>query len=392
MDIQQIRKDTIHCANKLFFNSAGASLVPNVVTKKIHEYLLAEEKVGGYKLAEKNSEEINEFYQQTAQLLNCHPRNIAFSHDATDAYTKALSCIDFREGDVIITTNDDYSSNQINFISLQKRYGVKIIRIKNLDNGDLDLIDFEKLINQYQPKLVAVTLIPTNSGLIQDVEAIGEICSKENILYLLDACQSVGQIVVDVKKIKCDFLTATGRKFLRGPRGTGFLFVSDKVLNQGYSPLFIDGHGATWTGKNSYEILNDAKRFELWERSYALIIGFKEAIKYANDIGIENIQIYNEKIIAQLRKRLSVIPNVTLFDKGSKTSNILTFRKKGATLEQIKKTFDDHQVYYSISTKEWGLIDFSKKDVEWVVRLSPHYFNTSEEIDRLSKIIEGIST
>lgn len=123
-----------------------------------------------------------------------------------------------------------------------------------------------------------------------------------------------------------------------------------------------------------------------------MIIGLKEAIKYANDIGIENIQTYNEKIIAQLRKNLSTIPGVTLFDKGSKTCNILTFRKNGTTLEQIKKTLDDHQVYYSISTKEWGLLDFNKKDVEWVVRLSPHYFNTSEEIDRLSQIIELILT
>lgn len=390
MNIEQIRKDTPNCSDKIFLNSAGSSLMPKMVVKKINEYLFEEEKLGGYRVAESKEMEINDFYIQAAKLINCDPKNIAFAHDATDAYTKALSSIQFEPHDIIITTDDDYVSNHINFISLQRRYKIKVVRINNLNNGDIDINDFEALIKKYQPKLVAITHIPTNSGLIQNAEKVGEICEKNQILYLLDACQSVGQILVDVKKIRCDFLSVTGRKFLRGPRGTGFLFVSDKLLNDGYAPLFIDLRGATWTGIDKFEIMESAKRFESWEVPYALVTGLKEAIKYTNKIGIGHIQAYNQKIMKRLRVNLSSIPNVNLFDKGSNTSNLLTFIKEGKSLEEISYNLDQNHVYYSVSLKKYAFIDFSKKGIDWAVRLSPHYFNTIEEIDKVSEIIKEI--
>ncbi len=387
MNIEQIRKDIPHYGNKIFFNSAGASLMPQSVVQKINYYLREEEKLGGYKVADLKENEINEFYNQASKLIGCEPRNIAFTHDATDAYIKALSSIHFQKGDVIITTNDDYSSNQIQFISLQKRFGIEIIRIKNLENGDLDIEDFQQLVEKHKPKLVAVTHVPTNSGLIQNVEAIGEICSKKQITFLVDACQSVGQLNVDVQKIKCDFLTTTGRKFLRGPRGTGFLFVSDRMLEKEYSPLLIDGGGATWTEKFDFEALPTARRFQTWEAPYALIIGFSEALRYANEIGIDNIKVRNQELMVRFRENLSNLSDVRVFDNGSKTCNILTFRKDGKSLEEIQKYLDSNNVFFSVSQKHWGLIDFKKKGIDWAIRLSPHYFNTIEEIDRASKII-----
>lgn len=390
MNIDQIRRDTPGCEDKLFFNSAGSSLSPEIVFRKIKEYLSEEEKIEGYKLADLRAAEIDEFYAEAARLINCKPENIAFAHNATDAYVKALSSIDFKSGDTIITTDDDYVSNQINFISLQNRMGIKIIRIKNTQNGALDINDFENLITKHNPKLIAVTHIPTNSGLIQNVEEVGAICEKHNVIYLLDACQSVGQLRVDVKKIKCDFLSVTGRKFLRGPRGTGFLYVSDAVLEKNYAPLFVELRGATWTGPNEYKINPGARRFENWEIPYALLLGLKEAIRYANTMGMEYIYTYNQKILTQLKSKLSSIQNVTLLDKGNITSNILTFTKEGKSLDEMKSKLDQNKVYYSISLKSNAFIDFSKKQVEWAIRLSPHYFNTLEEMDRLAEIIQEI--
>lgn len=390
MNIEQIRKDIPGYGNKLYFNSAGASLMPQSVVRKIEQHLHTEEEVGGYKAAEIKEEEIADFYMQTARLLGCKTHNIAFAHDATDAYTKALSSIHFQQGDVLITTDDDYTSNQIQFISLQKRYGIRIKRIKTLENGDLDIAHFEELVNKHKPKLVAVTHVPTNSGLIQNVEAIGQICSERQILYIVDACQSVGQLAIDVQKIKCDFLSATGRKFLRGPRGTGFLYVSDRVLSENYAPLFIDGGGATWTRTDQYEMLPTAKRFQTWEAPYALILGFSEALRYAHALGIHNIQSYNQQLMQQLRENLSQVPAIDVFDKGSHSCNILTFRKKGKSLEQIKAHLEREQVYFSVSQKQWGLIDFGKKGIDWAIRLSPHYFNTMEEIDQLTTILDEI--
>ncbi len=387
MNTEHLRKDTPGCTDKIFLNSAGASLMPDIVVESIKNYTDEEARKGGYKLAELKAEEINGFYTEAARLINCETRNIAFAFNATEAYAKALSSIHFKENDVIITTDNDYVSNFLHFIGLQKRYHIKIVRTRSLENGDLDIQHFKALVEQHHPRLAAITHIPTNSGLVQDVETIGEICERHNILYLLDACQSVGQLVVDVKKLKCDFLSATGRKFLRGPRGTGFLYVSDKILKENYAPLAIDLRGAFWTQPYQYELVETAKRFETWELPYALLIGFKEAIAYANTVGMETIENYNAKLRKQLRENLIAIPGVQVFDKGTKISNILTFRKAGKSLDAAKQHLDAHNVYYSISEKASALIDFTKKGIDWAVRLSPHYFNTMEEMHRVSEII-----
>ena len=390
MNIDQIRKDMPYYGNKLFLNSAGSSIMPKLVTENINQYLRLEEEFGGYKVEELQEYELQGFYIEAAKLINCQPENIAFAHDATDAYIKALSSINFEKEDVIITSDDDYASNHIQFIALQKRYAIKILRIKTHENGDLDIQHFQDLVENYNPKLVAITHVPTNSGLIQNVEAIGAICQDQNILFLVDACQSVGQMEVNVQKIKCDFLSATGRKFLRGPRGTGFLFVSDRLLQGEYAPLLIDGGGAIWTGVNEFEMIETAKRFETWESPYALMIGLKEAIRYATNIGLDNIRAYNEKLMIHLREHLSNINSIKTYDRGSNNCNILTFRKDGKTLELIKDKLAENNVYFSISSKEWGLIDFNKKGIDGVIRLSPHYFNTIEEMDQVAEIIERI--
>ena len=389
MDINAIRKDTKGCIDKIFLNSAGSSLPPKPVVEKMNAYLQFEEELGGYEAAKLKEADINVFYEETAKLINCKPRNIAFAYNATDAYARALSAIPFNTGDYLLTTNDDYISNQIAFLSLQKRFGIKLLRANNVENGDIDLNHFEELTKKYKPALVSVTHIPTNSGLVQDVEAIGEICKRYDCWYLLDACQSVGQMEVDVEKIGCDFLSATGRKFLRGPRGTGFLYVSDGVLDAKLEPLFIDMRGADWQTADSYQVQMDAKRFEMWEFSYASVIGLAEAIRYANQIGIQNIHEYNLPLIKALRDGLVGIDGVVVLDKGSVKSNIVTFHKKNIELNEIEHILKNEKVFYTVSKKEYAIIDFTKKGVDWAIRLSPHYFNTPEEIKKTIEIVGG---
>ncbi|MEO8147853.1 MAG: aminotransferase class V-fold PLP-dependent enzyme [Bacteroidia bacterium] len=390
MDIELIREDTVGCTDKIFLNSAGSSLMPKIVVDKMIAYLKEEEENSGYEVARLRANEIDEFYPEIAKLINCDARNIAFAYNATDAYAKALSSIPFKKDDFILTTNDDYVSNQIAFLSLQKRFGIKIIRSDNLENGDIDLNNFEELIKLHQPLLVSLTHIPTNSGLVQNAEAVGKICKKYDILYLLDACQSIGQLVVDVKKIECDFLSATGRKFLRGPRGTGFLYVSDKALDMGLEPLFIDMRGADWINTNEYKIQSSAKRFELWELNCASLIGLAEAVRYANNIGLENIYEYNQTLIKKLRENCSQIAGLKLLDLGIELSNILTFRIDGFERNEIEEALRNANVVFSVSGKENAFIDFDKKGIDWAIRFSPHYFNTLEEIERVTEIVKGM--
>ncbi len=391
IDINQVRADTPGCHDKLFFNSAGSSLPPKSVTRAMVAYLEQEELIGGYALADQHDKAIEETYLEVAQLINASRENIAITFNATDSYARALSSIPFQKADTILTTTEDYVSNQIQFLALQKRLGIKVVRAPGNNYGDLDLTEFEKLFKQHHPRLVAVTQVPTSSGLIQDVEAIGAICARdENCYYLVDACQSVGQLVVDVQKIQCDFLSATTRKFLRGPRGCGFLYVSEKVLHDGLEPLLPDLHGAEWTAENEYVPKSTAQRFEQWEFQYANLMGLREAAKYANAVGLKDIASYGLNLSSDLRGALKNISGVSVYDEGRQLSSIITLRKEGVSLIEMENHLNANNVYFSVGRANNALLDFRRKGVEFLLRISPHYFNTGDETRQLVDIIESM--
>ncbi|HWW38720.1 aminotransferase class V-fold PLP-dependent enzyme [Pedobacter sp.] len=390
MDINQIRKDTPGTTNLVHLNNAGASLCPVQVTSAIRDYISEEEFTGGYELADKKREELDTFYDYAAQLLHCKKNNIAFTTNATDSYNRALSAVPFKQGDVVLLTENDYPSNFIAFLSLQKRLGIEIIQVKNTESGEIDLEDLENKMLLHKPRLVSVSHVPTSSGLVQPVEAIGKIVKKYDTLYLLDACQSLGQIDVDGPATGADFISGTFRKFLRGPRGAGLLYVSDTALAAGLEPLFIDLQGAEWQEENEYIARADAKRFEDWETSYALMMGSKEALKYLLNIGIEAIMERNALLFSRLVNALAEISFVTLQDRGKQRCNIVTFSLTGHTPEKTKNHFSRSGINIYIMTKVSAVIDFAEKDIEWVVRVSPHYYNTENEIDRFIEILKTL--
>lgn len=387
IDITKVRADTPGCTQKIFLNSAGSSLMTKGVVNVMQSYLEKEMILGGYQTVPFFQHEIDAFYLHASALLHTSPANIAFNFNATDAYAKAVSSIPFRSGDFILTTEDDYVSNYILFISLQKRFGFQMVRCNTLPSGDIDMFDLETKMLKYRPVLVSVTHIPSNSGKIQDVEQIGHLCEKYDIWYIVDACQSVGQMDIDVTKIKCDFLSATGRKFLRGPRGTGLLYVSDKALEAGLEPLLIDMRGATWDTENSYKPSGSATRFELWEANYSNILGLSEAIRYAVSIGLENIRAYNLELCQLLKEQLQTIPDIRITEEGSQTGSIVTFTSDTKTLDEYKNTLDMANISYSVGYRHFALIDLNKKNVDWVIRFSPHYFNTTDEILQVGEIL-----
>ncbi len=377
---ERFRQDTPGCTNKVFLNSAASSLMPKIVVEKMTDYLRNEIQFEGYERAEKESQEINEFYIQAAMLIHSSPENIAFTYNAMDSYARALSSIPFKEGDYILTSTQDYLTNQITFLGIQKRFGIKISMAKNLDNGDIDLVELEDLMINLKPILVAITHVSTNSGIIQPIIEIGKVCKQYRIWYLVDACQSIGQLNINVKEIGCDFLSATGSKFLRGPRGTGLLYLSERAIKEGLEPLIMDMRGADWNGFEHYKAQMNVKRFEMWEFSHSSLIGFTQAIHYANEIGIENIEIYNAHLINRLNSHLSSSNKLRILDKDSKKASILNFNIPSLNLNYIESKLKKNKIYYSVS--------FKNKD--WAIRLSPHYFNTIEEIDFASEVVLSI--
>jgi selenocysteine lyase/cysteine desulfurase len=395
-EIIAFRNDTEGCKNVIHLNNAGSGLMPNIVTKVQLDHIKLESEIGGYEASALMASEVQNFYIQCAKLFNCKPINIAFTASATDAYTRALSSIPFKEGDIILTDNDDFVSNQIQFLSLQKRLGVKIVRTNNSPIGGVDLNDLEDKLKKYQPKLLAITHIPTNSGLVQPVLEIAKIYenyikqNSDKTWYILDACQSAGQMKLDVEALKCDFLSITCRKFLRGPRGTGALFISNKVLDAGLEPMFIDMRGAEWKQKDEYQQQPTAIRFEDWEFAYSTVLGTASAIEYCLNIGEDKIWQQVKSLSSNLRNQLSQIDRIKVLDKGPEVGGLVTFHVQGSEPRNIVSELLKRKINVVPSFRAFGIIDFDEKGVEWAIRASPHYYNTIDELDIFIQSIKEI--
>jgi len=388
-EVEKFRSETKGIQHVIHLNNAGAALMPDIVTAKQLQHINLEAEIGGYEAAAFMADAVTAFYNEAALLFNCKASNIAFTASATDAYTRALSAISFKEGDVILTDNDDFVSNQIQFLSLQKRFGVKIAHLNNAPAGGVDLNDLEEKLKKLRPRLLAITHIPTNSGLVQPVKEIARIYADysnsggDKSWYILDACQSVGQMKIDVQELKCDFLSATGRKFLRGPRGTGILYISDRALSCGLEPLFIDMRGAEWIEKDTYRQQPDAKRFEDWEFAYSTVLGTGAAISYCRAIGEDRIWNQVHLLSALLRKELNANGKIRVLDKGPELASLVTFTIDNSDPLLLINALSNRKINVVPSYRAFGVIDFDEKGVRWAIRASPHYYNTVDEIEFL---------
>ena len=380
-EVQTFRNDTMGIENQVHLNNAGAALMPKPVIDATQQHLYLEAIRGGYEAAAIAKPTILNFYTAVAKLINAKPHQIAFAASATDAFNRALTAIPFHPNDVIITSHHDYVSNQLAFLQLQKRFGVQVIWARNNDAFVVDEDHILELIQQHKPKLVAITHVPTYSGVVQPLMKIGAHCRTTDTLFMVDACQSVGQLDIDVAAIGCDFLSATFRKFLRGPRGTGFLFVSDRVLNSDMAPLCIDLHSAEWTETKRFELAPDAKRFELWERFYAGMIGATVAATYADHIGIPTIESTIQHLVVHLRKALQQIDGIYMLERGHSFCGIVTFYPENADHSHLKSEFDRFGINCSTIWPSSALIEYQQRSIPWAFRWSPHYYNTIEEID-----------
>jgi selenocysteine lyase/cysteine desulfurase len=393
VNIERIRADTPWCAECIHLNNAGSALMPAPVVRTIQDHISLEGRIGGYEAADARSAEIRGAYQAVADLIGTGPDNIAFTESATASYVQALSSIPFERDDVILTTRNDYVSNQIQFLSLQRRLGVKVLRAPDRIAGGVDVNALHELVRRHRPKLVCVTHVPTNSGLVQDVEAVGSVCRDEEVIYLVDACQSIGQMPIDVRELHCDFLSATSRKFLRGPRGAGFLYVSDRVLERGLEPLFIDMRGAVWADVDRYEAVRDAKRFETWESAWALVLGTGEAARYATALGLRSIRDRVYSLSARLRAALTGVDRIRVLDRGAELCGIVSLATDGHDPREVLAALRARRIHANAQIRAYAVMDYDDKGITTSLRLSPHYYNTEEEIDRavsaISALVDG---
>ncbi|ABR60063.1 aminotransferase class V-fold PLP-dependent enzyme [Sinorhizobium medicae] len=385
IDLEKVRSETPGIRNRIHLNNAGAALMPNPVLEAMVGYLNREAEVGGYEAAGEAASELDGVYDSVARLLGCGRDEIALTENATVAWQLAFYALTFRPGDRILTARAEYAANYVAFLQIAKRTGASIEVIPSDDGGVLDPACLEQMLDE-RVKLIAITWVPTNGGLRNPAAAVGAIARRHGITYLLDACQAVGQMPTRVEELGCDILTGTGRKFLRGPRGTGFLYIRRELLLT-LEPPMIDHFAAPWVAPDRYELRRDARRFETWENNYAARLGLGRALDYALDLGLHEIENRCGNLSERLRNGLRNIEGVAVHDLGPKPASIVTFSARDYTAANFKALASRYGFNVSASAPSSTLLDAAARGLPTVVRASPHYYNTEDEIDSFTRFV-----
>jgi selenocysteine lyase/cysteine desulfurase len=388
IDVAAVRRDTRGCETVAHLNNAGASLPPSVVMDTVHQQLRADEVFGGYEAHALAEEGLGKARAAIGALVGGRPSEIAFFDSSSRAFLTALYSFPWKRGDRILTSEAEYPSNVYGYSYLKRRFGVTTVYIPDDDRGQVDTEALRDAIDE-RTRLITLTHIPTYGGLINPAPKVGAVARAASVPFLLDACQSAGQVHIDVNEIGCDLLAAAGRKYVRGPRGTAFLWVRTSILDR-LTPPIADQHGASWKGADRFDLVGDARRFEPFERSIALQLGLGAAARYAVDLGTPEIEARVLMLGTVLRGMLSEIPRVTVHDRGDRLGGIVTFTVEGFSAEDVRIALRERFINTSISTRSMAMRSYPALGLTEVTRASVHYYNTEDELARLVNTIRGL--
>jgi len=386
LDVARARAETPGCAHVVHLNAAGAALLPEPVVEATIGHLRLEAERGGYEAAAANAAALERPYGAIAELIGCRPSEVAIVENATRAWDMAFYGIPFAAGDRVLTSVAEYASNYVAYLQMARRRGIRVEVVPNDVSGQLDVDALERMVDD-DVRLISITHVPTNGGLVNPAAAVGRIAREAGILYLLDACQSIGQLPLDVEEVGCDFLSATGRKYLRAPRGTGFLYVRASALER-VEPPFLDLHAASWVADDAYELRPDARRFENWEANYAGKVGLGVAVDYLLGWGIDAVWETVRELAEAFRARLAEIPGVRVRDEGRERCGIVTFTKDGLDARALREQLRPEGINVWWSDVTSTRLDMERRGIEVVVRASVHYYNTGEDIETFCARLE----
>lgn len=390
IDVERARALTPGCDKVLHLNHAGASLLPQPVLDAVVGHLQLEADTGGYEAAEEAAPALARTYTALAELIGAGPGQIALLDSASRAWDMAVYSLPIEPQDRVLIGRAEYGANAISLLQLQRRTGCQLVLIEDDEHGQIDLEALERALAEDDTAMVSLVHVPTQSGLVNPAEEVGRLCRDAGVLFVLDACQSAGQLPLDVEALGCGILTGNGRKFLRGPRGTGFLYMHPELIPR-IEPVMLDLHAASWTAPDQYEIRADAGRFEMWERDVAAQIGLGVAVDHALGWGIDAIAERNRGLAEGLRARLREIPSVTVRDRGAQLCAITTFTIDGIDPAEVKARLRADGANVSVATLDSAQLDLSHRGLDSVVRASLHYVTTEDELDRFAELVRAIA-
>ncbi|BAN00335.1 aminotransferase class V-fold PLP-dependent enzyme [Ilumatobacter coccineus] len=382
-EIETIRAATPGCRDELIhLNHAGSSLPAQTVLDAQIEHLQREATIGGYEAAAATAAEREQTYESIAALLGAKRNEIARFEHATAAWSAAFWSIPMQPGQAIITHDHDYGANAVAMLHAAATRGVRIVRVPSDAVGQIDLAALAAALDDPDGvALVSLAWIPTNGGLVNPAAAVGALTRAAGVPFLLDACQAVGQLVIDVDTIGCDFLSGTGRKYLRGPRGTGFLYVRESILDR-VVPSHPDHHSAEWTTLDTYTFEPGATRFEYWEFSHANWLGLGAAVDVALDLGVDRIQTAIARRAKDLRAGLSGI-GMEVHDEGIARCGIVTATHPTLASDVVQARLAEQRINTSVTHVGSSRADVERRDLAPMLRLSAHCTTTAAEVDHV---------
>ncbi|HKV18494.1 MAG TPA: aminotransferase class V-fold PLP-dependent enzyme [Mycobacterium sp.] len=387
LDIAALRALTPGCQHRVHMNNAGAALLSSATIAAMTHQLQLEAQTGGYEAAEAAASQIDDTYRALGELVGASADEIALFDNSTHAWNAAFYSIPLAAGDRILTGRSEYGSNVLAYLQVSQRTGAEVVVVPDDDSGQIDVGALADLVDE-RTKVIGLSWVPTASGLVNPAADVGRIARDADALFLLDATQVVGQFPVDVSAVRCDMLTGTGRKFLRGPRGSGFLYAGPRAIER-LEPFVAEIRSATWDGDRSFTWADGAQRFETWENSYVNVVGLGSAVRQALDLGLHTIHARSSALGTRLRDGLAASDGVTTHDLGREHCAIVTAKVAGVDSAAVADALAGQRINVSTTVPDHN--QFDTRGVHPLVRLSPHYYNTEDEVDQTIEAVAALA-
>ena len=377
-EIEAARAATPGCGEVIHLNHAGSSLPPQTVLDAQIGHLQAEATIGGYEAAAIAIDRRDAVYDSIGVLIGARPHEIARMEHATAAWNAAFWSVPMEPGQTIVVHDHEYGANIVAFLVAAQRRGIVIERVPSDASGQVDVGAIADRLARFDVALVSLTHVPTNGGLVNPASEVGALTRAAGVPFLLDACQSVGQLHVDVGEIGCDLLSATGRKYLRGPRGTGFLYVGDAIVER-LTPSQPDHHGTELVAGDRFEWRDGARRFEYWEHSVAGWLGLGAAVDHALGWGIDRIEMTVTERAEQLRAML-VDAGFTVYDEGVQRCGIVTCASDAVVSGELQQLLARNGINTTSTLADSSRWDVERRHLPALLRMSVHYTTAMDEL------------